>query len=121
MANVAQGGAALAVFFRTSDAKIKQIALPAALSCLLGITEAAIFGVNLRFVRPFVAAALGGALGGAWIVFNQVFMTAIGVTGLPGIALVPGAGMLNYIIGLIIAFGSAFVASWLFGLKEARA
>lgn len=121
MANVAQGGAALAVFFRTSDAKIKQIALPAALSCLLGITEAAIFGVNLRFVRPFVAAALGGALGGAWIVFNQVFMTAIGVTGLPGIALVPGAGMLNYIIGLIIAFGSAFIASWLFGLKEARA
>ncbi|WP_027468856.1 sucrose-specific PTS transporter subunit IIBC [Deefgea rivuli] len=121
MANVAQGGAALAVFFRTNDAKIKQIALPAALSCLLGITEAAIFGVNLRFIRPFVAAALGGALGGAWIVFNQVFMTAIGVTGLPGIALVPGAGMLNYIIGLIIAFGSAFVASWLFGLKQQEA
>jgi PTS system sucrose-specific IIC component len=59
MANVAQGGAALAVFFRSRDSKIKQIALPAALSCLLGITEAAIFGVNLRFVRPFVAAALG--------------------------------------------------------------
>ncbi|AZN35400.1 sucrose-specific PTS transporter subunit IIBC [Iodobacter ciconiae] len=121
MANVAQGGAALAVFFRTSDAKVKQIALPAALSCLLGITEAAIFGVNLRFVRPFVAAAIGGALGGAWIVFNQVFMTAIGVTGLPGIALVPAAGMLNYIAGLMIAFGSAFVASWLFGLKQQEA
>ena len=117
MANVAQGGAALAVFFRTRDSKVRQIALPAALSCLLGITEAAIFGVNLRFVRPFVAAALGGALGGAWVVFNQVSMSAIGVTGLPGIAIVPAGSMLFYIAGLLIAFGSAFAASWLFGLK----
>jgi sucrose-specific phosphotransferase system IIBC component len=120
MANVAQGGAALAVFFRTSDAKVKLIALPAAVSCLLGITEAAIFGVNLRYVKPFVAAAIGGALGGAYVVFAHVAMTAIGVTGIPGIAIVPGSLMLNYVLGMVIAFGSAFALTWAFGLTGQR-
>lgn len=121
MANVAQGGAALAVFFRTSDPKVRQIALPAALSCLLGITEAALFGVNLRFVRPFIAAALGGAVGGAWVVLTHVGMTAVGVTGIPGIAIVVPSAILNYVIGMIIAFGVAFVGSWLFGLTGVKA
>lgn len=112
MANVAQGGAALAVFFMTRDAKVRLIALPAALSCLLGITEAAIFGVNLRFVRPFVAAAIGGACGGAYVVFTQVAMKAVGVTGIPGTAIVEPASMLNYLIGLSLAFGTAFVLTW---------
>lgn len=117
MANVAQGGAALAVFFRSSDPKVRQIALPAALSCLLGITEAALFGINLRFVRPFFAAALGGALGGAWVVATHVGMTAVGVTGLPGLAIVLPASMLNYVIGMVIAFAAAFAGSWAFGLS----
>ena len=56
MANVAQGGACLAVWFKTKDAKIKAITLPSAFSAMLGITEAAIFGINLRFVKPFIAA-----------------------------------------------------------------
>jgi sucrose-specific phosphotransferase system IIBC component len=116
MANVAQGGAALAVFFMTRDAKVRLIALPAAISCLLGITEAAIFGVNLRYIRPFIAAAIGGALGGAYVVFTKVAMTAIGVTGIPGIAIVPGPLMLNYLIGMAIAFGSAFALTWVLGL-----
>lgn len=66
MANVAQGGACLAVWFKTRDAKIKAITLPSAFSAMLGITEAAIFGINLRFVKPFIAALIGGAAGGAW-------------------------------------------------------
>lgn len=120
MANVAQGGAALAVFFRTDDRKMRQIALPAAISCLLGITEAALFGVNLRLVRPFFAAALGGAVGGAWVVATKVGMTAVGVTGLPGLAIVVPSAMLNYVIGMILAFGVAFAGSWLFGLGGQR-
>ena len=108
MANVAQGGAALAMFMITKDAKVKLIALPAALSCFLGITEAAIFGVNLRFVRPFVAAAIGGACGGAYVVLTKVAMTAVGVTGLPGTLIVQPDAMLNYIIGMLIAAGVAF-------------
>lgn len=121
MANVAQGGAALAVFFRSDDVKVKQIALPAALSCLLGITEAAIFGVNLRFVRPFFAAALGGAVGGAYVVANHVGMTAVGVTGLPGIAITAPASIPNYLIGLGLAFIVAFAAAYVAGLKEKSA
>ncbi len=62
MANVAQGGACLAVYFKTRDVKIKAIAVPSALSALLGITEAAIFGINLRFMKPFLAALAGGSL-----------------------------------------------------------
>ena len=53
-----------AVWFKTKDAKIKAITLPSAFSAMLGITEAAIFGINLRFVKPFIAALVGGAAGG---------------------------------------------------------
>lgn len=61
-ANIAQGGAALAVAFKTRDAKIKGLALPSALSAFMGITEPAIFGVNLRFFKPFIAGCIGGRL-----------------------------------------------------------
>jgi len=108
MANVAQGGACLAVYFKTKDARVKSIAVPAGLSCLLGITEAAIFGINLRFVKPFLAALAGGALGGAWVVASKVGMTAVGLTGIPGIAIVQSSAVLSYIIGMLIAFGAAF-------------
>ncbi|MEC5321414.1 sucrose-specific PTS transporter subunit IIBC [Brenneria populi subsp. brevivirga] len=117
MANVAQGGACLAVYFKTRDAKIKAIAVPAGLSCLLGITEAAIFGINLRFIKPFLAALAGGALGGAWVVFNHVNMTAVGLTGFPGLAIVQAGSMLSYLIGMLIAFGAAFIISFLLKYK----
>lgn len=118
MSNVAQGGAAFAVFFKTKNEKIKSIAIPSAVSCLLGITEAAIFGVNLRLGRPFIAAAIGGALGGAYVVLTKVFMTGVGVTGIPGIAIVANGHMLNYLIGLLIAFSGAFISTWILGVKE---
>lgn len=112
MANVAQGGACLAVYFKTRDVKIKAIAVPSALSALLGITEAAIFGINLRFMKPFLAALAGGALGGAWVVANHVGMTAVGLTGIPGIAIVQANSVVSYLIGLVIAFGAAFAISF---------
>ena len=62
-ANLAQGGAALAVALKTKDQKIKSMAVPSALSACMGITEPAIFGVNLRFGKPFVMACIGGACG----------------------------------------------------------
>ncbi|WP_145535163.1 sucrose-specific PTS transporter subunit IIBC [Yersinia alsatica] len=117
MANVAQGGACLAVYFKTRDAKIKAIAIPSAFSAMLGITEAAIFGINLRFIKPFLAALAGGALGGAWVIANHVNMTAVGLTGIPGIAIVQGNSIVNYLIGLVIAFGAAFVISLLLKYK----
>lgn len=118
MANVAQGGAALAVYFKTKNKKIKLVAVPAAVSSLLGITEAAIFGVNLRLVRPFIAAAIGGALGGAYVVLSKVAMTAVGVTGIPGVAIVQQGSAIQYIIALMIAFGAAFAMTFVLGFKE---
>ncbi|ENH5982525.1 PTS sucrose transporter subunit IIBC [Yersinia enterocolitica] len=117
MANVAQGGACLAVYFKTRDAKIKAIVIPSAFSAMLGITEAAIFGINLRFIKPFLAALAGGAFGGAWVVANHVNMTAVGLTGIPGIAIVQGNSIVNYMIGLVISFGAAFIISLLLKYK----
>ncbi len=117
MANVAQGGACLAVYFKTRDAKIKAIVIPSAFSAMLGITEAAIFGINLRFIKPFLAALAGGAFGGAWVVANHVNMTAVGLTGIPGIAIVQGNSIVNYLIGLVIYFGAAFIISLLLKYK----
>ncbi|EOZ5783821.1 TPA: sucrose-specific PTS transporter subunit IIBC [Yersinia enterocolitica] len=117
MANVAQGGACLAVYFKTRDAKIKTIVIPSAFSAMLGITEAAIFGINLRFIKPFLAALAGGAFGGAWVVANHVNMTAVGLTGIPGIAIVQGNSIVNYLIGLVISFGAAFIISLLLKYK----
>ena len=111
MANVAQGGACFAVWFKTKDAKIKAITLPSAFSAMLGITEAAIFGINLRFVKPFIAALVGGAAGGAWVVSMHVYMTAVGLTAIPGMAIVQASSLLNYIIGMAIAFAVAFALS----------
>lgn len=111
MSNVAQGGACLAVWFKTRDAKTRALIVPSACSALLGITEAAIFGVNLRFVKPFFAALAGGALGGAWVVASHVSMTAVGLTGLPGLAIVKPGALMNYLIGIVIAFAAAFLIS----------
>lgn len=120
MANIAQGGASLAVLFKTKNKTLKTIALPASLSCLLGITEAAIFGVNLRLKRPFIAAIIGGAMGGAYIAFFKVFMTGIGVTGIPGIAIVPPNLMLHYIIALVISFAGAFIMTFILGFEDEK-
>jgi len=120
MANVAQGGAAFAVYFITKNAKIKSIAGPASLSAVLGITEPAIFGVNLRYRRPFIAAAIGGAVGGGYVVFTKVVMTGMGVSGIPGTSIVPPASIMNYIIGMVIAFATAFVVTTVLGIKEEK-
>ncbi|OIJ11815.1 PTS sucrose transporter subunit IIBC [Anaerobacillus alkalilacustris] len=121
MANIAQGGAGLAVFFKTKRAKTKEVALPSALSAFLGITEPVIFGVNLRYRRPFIGALIGGALGGAYVVFTNVVANAYGLTGIPMVAIVSPLGtanLINYLVGLAIALVGAFVATWILGFKE---
>ncbi|MGL5052347.1 MAG: sucrose-specific PTS transporter subunit IIBC [Cetobacterium sp.] len=118
MANVAQGGAAMAVFLKSKNPTIKSIALPASLSCLLGITEAALFGVNLRLGKPFIGAVIGGAIGGAYISFTKVAMNAVGVTGIPGISIVQPGSMINYIVALLISFIAAAIATIILGFKD---
>ncbi|HCX51633.1 MAG TPA: PTS sucrose transporter subunit IIBC, partial [Bacillus sp. (in: Bacteria)] len=122
MANVAQGGATLAVYFKTKNKKTKEIAIPAAASAFLGITEPAIFGVNLKLGKPFIAAAIGGAIGGAYVVWMQVAANAYGLTGIPMLTIVAPLGMMNmihYIIGFAIAVITAFVATFIL-YKESK-
>ncbi len=83
-ANVAQGAACLAVTFKTKNKKTRSVSLPAALSSYLGITEPAIFGINLRFIRPFIAGCIGGAAGGLVAGFFKIGASAYGITGLFG-------------------------------------
>ena len=90
---------------------------PSGFSAMLGITEAAIFGINLRYGKPFIAALIGGAAGGAWVVGSHVYMTAVGLTAIPGIAIVQASSIINYVIGLVIAFLTAFVLSLLLKYK----
>ncbi|WP_306487553.1 PTS beta-glucoside transporter subunit IIBCA [Agathobaculum sp.] len=116
-ANVAQGGAALAVALKTRNKKLKSMALPASLSAFMGITEPAIFGVNLRFFRPFIAGSIGGACGALYASIVGLGATGTGVTGIFGI-LLHLHHPVQYIITMAIATGVAFVISWFFGLPK---
>ena len=116
-ANIAQGGATLAVAFKTKDQKIKSMAVPSALSACMGITEPAIFGVNLRFGKPFVMGCIGGAFGALFASVTGLGATGTGVTGIFGILLCLN-NPVSYILMFVIAFGAAFVLTWLFGYKD---
>lgn len=116
-ANVAQGAAALAVAFRTRNKKTKAMALPASLSAFMGITEPAIFGVNVRFMRPFVAGMIGGACGGAVASILHVYATANGVTGLFGFLITTDC-FFGYLLTVLVSFAVAFAISWMLGIKE---
>ncbi|ATH94748.1 PTS system sucrose-specific transporter subunits IIBC [Bacillus glycinifermentans] len=123
MANVAQGGAGLAAFVKTKNADIKKIAIPASLTAFLGIAEPVMFGVNLKYLRPFIGAAIGGALGGAYVTFVHVAANSYGLTGIPMISIILPLGTANlvhYLIGFAIAAVSAFVATLCLGLKEEK-
>lgn len=116
-ANMAQGGATLAVAIKTKDLKIKAMAVPSALSAFMGITEPAIFGVNLRFVKPFIMASIGGACGALYASVVGLGATGTGVTGIFGILLCLNQPA-HYMIMMLISAGTAFVLTWLFGYKN---
>lgn len=118
-ANVSQGAAALAVALKTKNKKTKAMALPASLSAFLGITEPAIFGVNVRFMRPFIAGMIGGACGAAVGSLMKVYATANGVTGVFGF-LITTDNFIGYLLTFITAAAVAFAASWIMGINEDR-
>ncbi|MYL61594.1 PTS beta-glucoside transporter subunit IIABC, partial [Virgibacillus halodenitrificans] len=85
LSNIAQGAAAFAVMLVAKDEKLRGLAGTSGISAWLGITEPAMFGVNLRFKYPFIAAVIGSSIAGAYITMNHVLATSIGVGGVPGI------------------------------------
>ena len=106
-ANIGQAGAALAVAIKTRDVKIRSLALPSSLSAFMGITEPAIFGVNLRFFKPFVAGCIGGGLGAMFASVAGLAASGTGVTGIFGILL-----CLNQPVQYIIMFAIAGIVSF---------
>lgn len=118
-ANVAQGSAALAVALKTKNKKLKSMALPSSLSAFMGITEPAIFGVNMRFFKPFVAASIGGGCGALYASIVGLGATGTGVTGIFGI-LLHLHRPLQYIITLAIAIGVSFVLTWIIWKEDSE-
>ena len=110
-ANVAQGAAALALALKTHNKKVKSMALPASLSAFLGITEPAIFGVNIRYMKPFAAGIAGGACGALIAGWTGIGATAYGVTGLFGY-LITTDYALQYTLVIAVAAAVAFGLSW---------
>ena len=110
-ANVAQGAAALAVAVKSKDQKIKSLALPSSLSAFMGITEPAIFGVNLRFFKPFIAGCIGGGCGALYASLIHLGAKGTGVTGIFGILLCLNQP-LQYVIEMAISVGVAFAVSF---------
>ncbi|WP_062352499.1 sucrose-specific PTS transporter subunit IIBC [Bacillus kwashiorkori] len=114
----AQGGAALAVGLKTKSAKLKALALPSSLSAFLGITEPAIFGVNLRYFKPFVMALIGGAAGGFLSSILGLKGTGMAITVIPGALLYLNGQILQYLLVNAVAIGIAFTLTWFFGYSD---
>ena len=117
-AMTAQAGATLAVGLKTKDAKLKALAFPATLSAVLGITEPAIFGVNLRFGKPFIMGLIAGAAGGWLASILNLAGTGFGVTIVPGTLLYLNGQVLKYVIMVLVTLALGFVLTWIFGYKE---
>ncbi|MGV3262724.1 sucrose-specific PTS transporter subunit IIBC [Cytobacillus pseudoceanisediminis] len=114
----AQGGATLAVALKTQSAKLKALAFPSALSAFLGITEPALFGVNLRYGKPFVMGLIGGAAGGFAASLLQLKAAGMAVTVIPGTLLYLNGQVLQYILVNVIAIAVAFALTWMFGYSD---
>ena len=114
MSNIAQGAACLGVALALKDAKIRGLAVPSGISALLGITEPAMFGVNLRYRQAFIAAMIGSGLASAFIAFFNVKAIALGAAGFLGIRSIKPDSLAMYSIGMVISFVVAFSLSFLF-------
>lgn len=114
----AQGGAALAVGMKTKSKKLKALAYPSTLAAFLGITEPAVFGVNLRYIKPFIFGLVGGGVGGFFASLVGLEATGMSLTVIPGILLYLNGQILLYILTNIIAIGVAFVLTYLFGYSD---
>ena len=121
MSNVAQGAAALSVLLvLKNDNKMKGIASASGISALLGITEPAIFGVNLKLRYPFYGAMIGTAVSSAYIMLTKVLALAPGAAGLPGIISIRPDSMINYSIGMAISMVVAVVSTIILAKTTAK-
>ena len=123
VALMGQGGAVLGYLaLNWKNNKAKELCIPSFISTLFGISEPAIFGVNLRYKFPLVAGCIGGAIAGGYVFLTDLASLGFGTTALPGLAICDPAhgGYLNYIIAHLIALGAGLVLTVLFGKATAK-
>ena len=117
-AMAAQGAACLAVGLKTRNKKLKALSLPSSFSAFLGISEPAIFGVNLRYVKPFIMGLIGGGIGGFMASVFHLKATGMAITVIPGTLLYLNSQLPLYILCNLTAMAIAFVLTWLFGFND---
>ncbi len=119
VANLAQAGAAFGVFLKSRNKEFKSIAMSTSITATMGITEPAMYGVNMRLKKPFIAALIGGAVSGAFIsLFNTKAYIVGGNAGLPGLPILIGETFWYAIIGMLIAFVVGAVVTYLLGFVD---
>lgn len=121
MAGAGQVGAAMAIFVKTKNRRLRNIIKGALPVGFLGIGEPLLYGVTLPLGRPFITACMGAALGGAFQAVMHTAATGIGVSGISLIPLIDDGKYLYYFLGLLIAYGGGFLFTYLFGFKEEMA
>ncbi|MDE5053674.1 PTS system trehalose-specific EIIBC component [Niallia taxi] len=130
LSNIAQGSAVLAmIYINRKDEREKQVSIPATISCYLGVTEPAMFGINLKYGYPFLAAMIGSMVAGVISVGSHVMANSIGVGGLPGILSIQPQHMVTFAIAMVVAIVIPFVLTIIFAkanmgkisLKKSRA
>lgn len=118
VALMGQGGAVLGYLaLNWKNNKVKELCIPSFISTLFGISEPAIFGVNLRYKFPLVAGCIGGAIAGGYVFLTNLASLGFGTTALPGLAICDpaGNGYINYIVAHLIALGVGLVLTVIFG------
>ena len=116
MANLAQGGAAFAVFLRTREPSMKPISFSAGITALFGVTEPVIYGVNLKYRRPFFAALMGAGIAGGFAMIFETKAYVFVKTGIQGIPMFIGPTFVYAIISMILAVLAAFAIAYVWGL-----
>lgn len=118
MANIAQGAATLAIFVVTKNEKQKGLASSASISALLGITEPAIFGVNLKLKFPFFCAMIASGIASAFIGIFHVLASSLGSAGVIGFISIAPGGYAGFAISALISFGLAFTLTFVYAKKK---
>lgn len=119
LSNIAQGSAVLAmIFLQHKNERAKQINVPACISCYLGVTEPALFGVNLKYGFPFICGLVGSCIAAMISVSSGVMASSIGVGGIPGILSIKPQFMFMFFIAMIVAFCIPFILTTVVGKKK---
>ena len=119
LSNIAQGSAVLAmIVLQKKNEKAQQLSIPACISCYLGVTEPAMFGVNIKYGFPFISAMIGSALAAIISVSTGVTAVSIGVGGLPGILSIFPQYMIQFAIAMAVAIVVPFVLTYVMGKKK---